>query len=1559
MNQFQDVFISYGRADSKDFAKKLNDRLIAQGLEVWFDFDDIPLGVDYQNQIDDGIEKADNFLFIIAPHSVNSPYCGKEVELALKRHKRIIPILHVEQISRETWQTRNPNGTDEEWQAYTAQGKHSSFPNMHPEIGKINWVYLRENIDDFDKGFQGLLDILGRQKIYVYQHTQLLAKALEWERNRKQSQYLLTGEERQQAEEWLKIRFKEEQAPCTPSDLHCEYITESIKNANNLMTQVFISYADEDRETMQKIRNSLRRESITVWTNKTDIQTGESFEEAIKRGIEQADNIVFLLSPESLKSAYCQQELRLAITLNKRIIPLLGKAVDLEQVPEQLRYLQYIDLTDNVKEDDYLLDESQLLKIIHEDAAYYNEHKILLTKALKWQQQNKNPSILLRGYNLRSAEAWMKVAKTRTQHPPTALQEEFIAESLNQPPLESLDVFISYSRSDSDFARKLNDTLQMQGKTTWFDQESIASGSDFQQEIYRGIKACDNFLFVLSPRSIHSPYCADEVEYAASLNKRFVTLLHQPIATDGLHPELAKVQWIDFSSSQQDFNAYFNQLVRTLDTDREHVQSHTKWLQRSLEWEQKAKSADLLLRGSELAIAQNWLKETEQQQKQPAATDLQKQYISDSQKATDAEIKREKQQKIILKAMLGLMSTAFIAAVGVSILAFREKQQAQKNLAAQVTALSRYSKTLTSTNQEFDALIEGIRAGKSLLEQRQNQLSLWRKAISQPEKDVEIALKKALYQVKELNRVEKQSFIRISSNNQLVATLAKDGTAKLLNFQGQEQATLNHGDEKISAIAFTQKGDQIFTISAEKDQATLQLWDSQGNPIQSFDPIEKFEDFYVAPNHQVIVTYRWKGEEIIINIWRIEGKKLIPILSDEPFNDVALSSDGEKIYTVREENSQQIIQVWDKQGQLLQTFNPIESFKYLFLQANDQVLVTVSEQDDARTVKAWQVNGQKLNSIFSGKSFSDVEVSQDGNRIVTISNEEDPQIQLWDKQGKLLQSVKVVGSFNDLTFSPDFQFIYTQITQDDQSSYKIWKVVDQKLIPLLPSARIRDLSFNQNDTLIATMNQENLIQIWTKNGEELQRFSPGISLDYLYLGAEGQTIVTGSFDQVLSFWDIEQRDRRALEGQMAQVINDGENVVALEGSPDQYTTLKIWDLKQQKKRSFSFNNPFKQIYFNHDGKLAVVGYQEESQLPIQLWSLTDQKPQRLLGDEPFSLFDFSQDGNEIVTATEIENKENIKIWDSQGKLLQSFEPVEEFDDLSFLPNEQLIYSYRKVGDSQIGKLWKIEGQKLVPLLAQEKLTTLTFSRDGKLLVTESADESNQTFKVWKWENGKIIRLLAEEEFNKAVLSPEGNWIATFADSQSVNRNGANRRRSNQPIIKLWAVKRPEILILPITEEIHDLQFSEDGQFIATFNEKNRAVQVWKQTGRKLELMIEEVRVNDFSSNVSFARDGSLLATVNSKNLIQIWNSEGQEVASLNLNQTIEKISFSPDGKTLTLLRENKAPIVWSLKWQEFSTLNLESLMQKACQRVGNYLKNKTSDDRTLCDNVISDPTPQN
>ena len=175
-HRFYDIFISYGREDSKAFATQLSQQLSQRGLQVWFDQDNIPLGVDFQQQIDDGIEKSHNFLFIISPHAVNSIYCAKEIELAVQLNKRIIPVLHVEEIDHSRWKQRHPNGSLDEWEAYQAAGKHSSFPKMHPTVSKINWIYARQT-DDFQVALGGLLELLHRHEDYVRLHTELFKQS--------------------------------------------------------------------------------------------------------------------------------------------------------------------------------------------------------------------------------------------------------------------------------------------------------------------------------------------------------------------------------------------------------------------------------------------------------------------------------------------------------------------------------------------------------------------------------------------------------------------------------------------------------------------------------------------------------------------------------------------------------------------------------------------------------------------------------------------------------------------------------------------------------------------------------------------------------------------------------------------------------------------------------------------------------------------------------------------------------------------------------------------------------------------------------------------------------------------------------------------------------------------------------------------------------------------------------------------------------------------------------------------------------------------------------------
>jgi tetratricopeptide (TPR) repeat protein len=87
------VFISYGRADGEDVARRLHDDLVAQGLAVWLDVESIPEGADWDQAIDEGLSGARFVLVLLSPAAVLSVQVKSEWNEALSRNLPMIPLL--------------------------------------------------------------------------------------------------------------------------------------------------------------------------------------------------------------------------------------------------------------------------------------------------------------------------------------------------------------------------------------------------------------------------------------------------------------------------------------------------------------------------------------------------------------------------------------------------------------------------------------------------------------------------------------------------------------------------------------------------------------------------------------------------------------------------------------------------------------------------------------------------------------------------------------------------------------------------------------------------------------------------------------------------------------------------------------------------------------------------------------------------------------------------------------------------------------------------------------------------------------------------------------------------------------------------------------------------------------------------------------------------------------------------------------------------------------------------------------------------------------------------
>ena len=84
-------------------------------------------------------------------------------------------------------------------------------------------------------------------------------------------------------------------------------------------------------------------------------------------------------------------------------------------------------------------------------------------------------------------------------------------------------VFVCYAHDDSDIVYPEIVWLQSQGVRVWYD-EGISPGAEFPEELGQAILRASVVLFYLSPRSIASRHCRDEVYFAMDNNKPLLAL---------------------------------------------------------------------------------------------------------------------------------------------------------------------------------------------------------------------------------------------------------------------------------------------------------------------------------------------------------------------------------------------------------------------------------------------------------------------------------------------------------------------------------------------------------------------------------------------------------------------------------------------------------------------------------------------------------------------------------------------------------------------------------------------------------------------------------------------------------------------------------------------------------------------------------------------------------------------------------------------------------------------------------------------------------------------------
>jgi tetratricopeptide (TPR) repeat protein len=223
------------------------------------------------------------------------------------------------------------------------------------------------------------------------------------------------------------------------------------------VSDVFISYSRKNEDIVMRVVDRLAQDGLSVWVDWQDISISADWLNDIFRGIEEAANILFFYSSQSLISPVCHVELAHARKHNKRIISVICENANIETslagfASQPLDRIVYDALGSSeimrvasenyhkIKRHNWLFMTEEahfdkqmqlLLHTLRSDQEYLRLHTRFLIRARLWEDKQVKTGYLLSRTEIAEAVDWLKKADARAGEEqvdtaPTPLQRDYI-----------------------------------------------------------------------------------------------------------------------------------------------------------------------------------------------------------------------------------------------------------------------------------------------------------------------------------------------------------------------------------------------------------------------------------------------------------------------------------------------------------------------------------------------------------------------------------------------------------------------------------------------------------------------------------------------------------------------------------------------------------------------------------------------------------------------------------------------------------------------------------------------------------------------------------------------------------------------------------------------------------------------------------------------------------------------------------------------------------------------------------------------------------------------------
>ncbi|MEC4893595.1 MAG: hypothetical protein SAL07_21810 [Oscillatoria sp. PMC 1051.18] len=734
------------------------------------------------------------------------------------------------------------------------------------------------------------------------------------------------------------------------------------------------------------------------------------------------------------------------------------------------------------------------------------------------------------------------------------------------------------------------------------------------------------------------------------------------------------------------------------------------------------------------------------------------------------ELLRVRKQRLQAVFMGSTMALLAIIAGNLAWRAEVQKRLARElSLNAELNRLAASAETLFVSHQQFDALLESLRAAKRMqaeTEKPQQKLGLqkfWlknssRQAIKTDTKlKVITTLEKSLYGVQERNRLEGHGDLVLdlaySPDGKYLATASRDRLIKLWHPNGSLLASFSGHENTVTGVAFSPDGKILASSSWD---GTVRLWRLNGEEIFRISAHSGYVlSLCFSPDGKSLVT---AGSQGTIKVWNLQGKLTKSISGHSGnINKVKISPDGKLIATAGEDRT---VRIWQlSSGKLLSVLRGHQGqVKDLAFSPQGDFLATAS---DDKTVKLWRgsssVGFYRIEKTLQGHQDFVLAVCFSPDGRLLVSGSDDDTLKFWNLEGKLIKTLEGHSDgITGISFSPQEQII---ATSSNDKTVKLWsRFPRRRQIFRGHRDRIRDVAFSPDGKIIASASGDRTVKIWRRNGSLIETLDGHQGQVYsVSFSPDGERIATASEDKTVKIWRRNGSLVTTLTGHQDRVLDvSWSRDAQLLATASRDRSVKIW----------SRNGLLRETLLSHQARVNSVTFSLDNQIlatasddkTVKLWRrsrtgyFATTSPKTLLGHDSWVLdvsFAFVPGANsakspvtQLLASAGYNN--TVKLWNLQGQELRTLQGhTDSVAQMSFNPTGEVLAT--TTWDNRV-QLWRLDDTLLQTLEGHSaRVTSVSWSQDGKALVTGSNDK---TAILWNLDLNQLMNISC-------------NWLADY------------------------------------------------------------------------------------------------------------------------------------------------------------------------------------------------------